>query len=830
MTPQHRFNRVSSTTIVSTVAVLASLIIAMLMMLTFAPTSSATPEEDCAAVRARDHQIYLNLVASLPPGSPIPPEVINPCLTAPSTTASPTPTTTIGLPGAQAPGGGPNVGANAPTNFPTYNGTPIVPVPTIGVPPLSSESPTSEAGTGASPNASTPAVPSPTLTPTPGEGTATTERTPMPAATTSGSAPTQVDPAPVVANSGLDEEDGRNRYLELVLVGAAAFTVGGIGVRGRRSPFGSRTPESVLARVVGTVAQPVLRYAPGGYEQITIPNGSGGERTLVLINDPTSPRTYRFPQQVPPGGQMIKNADGSVSILDADGREQSHVNPPWAYDALGRPVRTEYEVDGDTIVQTIYPTGDSIYPILADPDKCTIDDPNADGSIPSLRNASTENPDGSVTTDTYDRVGNHTQAQSTVVPDSGGTVDTTIANADGTQTETRSVPDGNGGVTTWSSNPDGSNTVLYPDGSYYEEPAAGSDKGYTQGQVTDTGTESTYTDRSGNQYTSQSTYTPDGVHTETDTPQGHVTGDSEVTPGSSIITKAVDPQGNPVVTRSVANGDGTVDTHQIVAQTVDDQGNVVYLQEDGTLFTPDIGNGTSSVTTTDDDGTITVDGSDHSRLIFLPGGGVIAWDANGLDITDTLNKQIERWPQRLAQGGAAGAKFVVNRNLASTLSAMGNLTAQLQRGQAVLDASTDFDAAWLAAQRTVTQNGTKLVPLDAAAAKLGLASKVLGRSAIILAPVGMYFDIKQGVRPGQAITSGTAGVVGGIAGAAAIAAGATALGVAAPALAVAGGAALIGVGAYMGTKWAYGKLPDSWQDGVDSGLRSTWSGIKGLFQ
>jgi hypothetical protein len=29
----------------------------------------------------------------------------------------------------QSPGGGPNVGANAPTNFPTYNGTPIVPVP-----------------------------------------------------------------------------------------------------------------------------------------------------------------------------------------------------------------------------------------------------------------------------------------------------------------------------------------------------------------------------------------------------------------------------------------------------------------------------------------------------------------------------------------------------------------------------------------------------------------------------------------------------------------------------------------------------------------------------
>ncbi len=136
-----------------------------------AAPANATPEEDCAAVRARDHQIYLNLIASLPPGAPIPPEIINPCLSAPSTTATVAPTTTVGLPpGAQAPGGGPNVGANAPTNFPTYNGTPpIVPVPTIEVPPITSESPpASETGVGAfPPNASASAVPSPT--PTPGE-------------------------------------------------------------------------------------------------------------------------------------------------------------------------------------------------------------------------------------------------------------------------------------------------------------------------------------------------------------------------------------------------------------------------------------------------------------------------------------------------------------------------------------------------------------------------------------------------------------------------------------------------------------------------------------
>ncbi|MGA5199598.1 hypothetical protein, partial [Streptomyces exfoliatus] len=67
-----------------------------------AAPATAGPAEDCAAVRARDHQIYLNLIASLPPGSPIPPEYINPCLTAPTTTPTAAPTTTVGQTGEQA--------------------------------------------------------------------------------------------------------------------------------------------------------------------------------------------------------------------------------------------------------------------------------------------------------------------------------------------------------------------------------------------------------------------------------------------------------------------------------------------------------------------------------------------------------------------------------------------------------------------------------------------------------------------------------------------------------------------------------------------------------
>ncbi|MEU4058466.1 hypothetical protein [Rhodococcus qingshengii] len=333
--------------------------------------AAAGPAEDCAAVRARDHQIYLNLIASLPPGAPIPPEYINPCLTAPSTTATAAPTTTVGLPGAQAPGGGPNAGANAPTNFPTYNGTPIVPVPTIEVPPIASESPTSETGAGAPPNASPPQVPSPTskLDPIPGGGT-TPDRGPGPVpAATPNSVSGQPESTPTVAASWLDGDNGRDRYLELALVGAAGFTAAGIGVRGRPGPFSARESGKVTplpqTSMSGLGSGGIFRP---GYEELTVVWPGGAEQTFDLLNGPESPREYYFPKKVPPGGHMRVNADGSADILDVNGTVVSHEAPPWAYDALGRPVPTWYEVgeDGTTLIQHIEPGPDVLYPIFAD--------------------------------------------------------------------------------------------------------------------------------------------------------------------------------------------------------------------------------------------------------------------------------------------------------------------------------------------------------------------------------------------------------------------------------------------------------------------------------
>ncbi|OYD61214.1 hypothetical protein [Rhodococcus sp. OK302] len=336
-----------------------------------APPAHATPAEDCEAVRARDHQIYLNMIAALPPGSPIPPEYINPCLTAPSTTTAPP-----ALPGQAGQRGqagpGLQVGANAPTLMPRYNGTDIVPVPGAAVPaapgaPAGAENtpgrdvPGSSAGPDtAAPQPSLPGTSTPTATSDRGPG-------PVPAAN---DVPVHPESAPV-AVSPTDPGEGRNRLLELALLGAAAFAAAGAGagVRGRRTPFGARAPESVLSQAVGTLAAPLMQYAPGGQSQLRVADPfNEGSRFFYLIHDRTSSHEAEIPVTVPPGGHMAVNPDSSVTVFDADGSPVSTVEAPWAYDANGKPIPTHYEVRDGKLVQVVDTTGlNPLYPILADP-------------------------------------------------------------------------------------------------------------------------------------------------------------------------------------------------------------------------------------------------------------------------------------------------------------------------------------------------------------------------------------------------------------------------------------------------------------------------------
>lgn len=107
-----------------------------------------------------------------------------------------------------------------------------------------------------------------------------------------------------------------------------------------------------------------------GSHRADIDWGGGRKQSLVLLEGPDSPREHVFEMDVPPGGRMTKNADGSVDILDAQGNVVEHVQAPWAYDVSGRKVPTWYEVGEDNrLVQIVDPQRTTALPVVADPDR-----------------------------------------------------------------------------------------------------------------------------------------------------------------------------------------------------------------------------------------------------------------------------------------------------------------------------------------------------------------------------------------------------------------------------------------------------------------------------
>ncbi len=101
--------------------------------------------------------------------------------------------------------------------------------------------------------------------------------------------------------------------------------------------------------------------------QIALQSVAGGTRALINIDNAGAPEQYRFPM----GGdvaQLVENADGSAAAYDADGVLVGGFAAPWARDAAGQPVRTDFTVDGTTLVQTVHHREAGIqYGVTADP-------------------------------------------------------------------------------------------------------------------------------------------------------------------------------------------------------------------------------------------------------------------------------------------------------------------------------------------------------------------------------------------------------------------------------------------------------------------------------
>ncbi|MCX2713872.1 hypothetical protein [Mycolicibacterium sp. J2] len=197
---------------------------------------------------------------------------------------------------------------------------------------------------------------------------------------------------------------------------------------------------------------------------------------------------------------------------------------------------------------------------------------------------------------------------------------------------------------------------------------------------------------------------------------------------------------------------------------------------------------------------------------------------------EILDKQVERAPKYAIQGTSAGVNALLKRSLNVSQKALSESQRLVQASSDVINDSilsgsrvTTADPAIEAATNTIRGETPKMAGLVSRVANLGTATKILGKGVgPALAPLAAYYDIKDGMAPGQAITANAASVGAGLLAGAAMAA----LAPAAPAIAVVVVGAAAGVAAYQGAKWAYGKLPEGAKDAIDSGLRATGDAAK----
>jgi hypothetical protein len=94
---------------------------------------------------------------------------------------------------------------------------------------------------------------------------------------------------------------------------------------------------------------------------------TGGARFVQVLNNADAPEEFHYELDLPEGSSIVKEADGSLSVHTP--AEEYVIATPWAYDATGKKVWTQYFTDGESGIDLIvnHYGEDITYPITADP-------------------------------------------------------------------------------------------------------------------------------------------------------------------------------------------------------------------------------------------------------------------------------------------------------------------------------------------------------------------------------------------------------------------------------------------------------------------------------
>ncbi|MFC0042567.1 hypothetical protein [Actinomadura rayongensis] len=94
---------------------------------------------------------------------------------------------------------------------------------------------------------------------------------------------------------------------------------------------------------------------------------AGGVRLLTVIHGPDAPTEFRFSLSLPDGLALEAMPSGGYDIVHLRyGATVGRLYNPWASDAMFRPVKADYALEGQSLTMRVQHEG-SFYPVVADP-------------------------------------------------------------------------------------------------------------------------------------------------------------------------------------------------------------------------------------------------------------------------------------------------------------------------------------------------------------------------------------------------------------------------------------------------------------------------------
>jgi hypothetical protein len=137
------------------------------------------------------------------------------------------------------------------------------------------------------------------------------------------------------------------------------------------------TPSQSTGQIVttrhGNVAIQSIVYASKKSNEPSVvvqPVSDGSTRIMAVIPGKQAGLTLTYPMTLPNGAKLVTSADGSVQVISSTRTGNmllGTLSAPWARDAQGNPVATQYKIKGHSIVQVVSPGKSAVYPITADP-------------------------------------------------------------------------------------------------------------------------------------------------------------------------------------------------------------------------------------------------------------------------------------------------------------------------------------------------------------------------------------------------------------------------------------------------------------------------------